>query len=75
MVLFAWDLSFSLVFIFHFALFFPEEFVYYMSCRLGWNGLICLICAHLEEPSTLHPPQSALSADYISYLSTVLDLD
>lgn len=69
---------FSLVFLFHFALFSPpEEFVYLcvVPCRLGWNGLICLICAHLKERALHFAPPSALSADDISYLSTVLDLD
>lgn len=68
--------SLSFFYIFHFALLSPpEEFVIYVSCRLGWNGLICLICAHLEERDLHFAPPPALSADDISYLSTVLDLD
>lgn len=53
----------------------PRNSFIYVSCRLGWNGLICLIYAHLEERALHFAPPPALSADDISYLSTVLDLD
>lgn len=69
---------FSLVFFLYFILLCflpPRNSFIYVSCRLGWNGLICLICAHLEERALHFAPPPALSADDISYLSTVLDLD
>lgn len=66
---------FSLVFFFYisFCPVFSARGIRYVSCRLGWNGLICLICAHLEERALHFAPPPALSADDISYLSTVLD--
>lgn len=53
----------------------PKEFIYYMSCRLGWNGLICLICAHLEEPSTLHPHPHCLRIIFPIYLQSLIWID
>jgi hypothetical protein len=68
-----WDL-FSLVFLFLFALFFPRGIHLLYVVPSGMERLDMFDLRSSRRAFHSAPP-SALSADYISYLSTVLDLD